>query len=121
MVPLEFSGNNKKLRDIVDKWKMYFEHLSNVNEASQHPDAWVAQRTTLLTDLLQTMAKFCGYKFHTTEIMKEIYNPQGHENIKVSQETIIKGLASLFDEKGTASFPITIKPHIEKSSDFEKT
>jgi len=66
------------------------------------------------------MAKYCGYKFHTTEIMKEIYNPQGHENIKVSQETIIKGLASLFDEKGTASFPITIKPHIEKSSEFEK-
>jgi hypothetical protein len=115
MIPLEFSGNNKNLRNIMDKWKVYFDHLCN----NSSPETWETKRKELLADLLKNMGNYLGYKFHTTEILKEIYSPIGHEQIKTDQETILKGLSSLFN--GKANLPIEIKNNIEQASITKNT
>jgi hypothetical protein len=102
-VPIEFYGKDKKLKEIINKWKAYLDHLHKDTEAS----GWDEKRQELLVDLLHTMAIFLGYEFNTVEIANEIYSPKGHAWIETDQEIIRKGLARLLS--GQLALPMEVK------------
>jgi hypothetical protein len=102
-IPIEFYGNDKKLKEIINKWKAYLDHLNKNAEAP----GWGEKRIELLVDLLHTMADFLGYEFNTVEIANEIYSPKGHAAIETDQEIIRKGLALLLS--GQLSLPMEVK------------
>jgi hypothetical protein len=102
-VPIEFYGNDKNLKSIINKWKAYLDHLHKDTEAP----GWGEKRQELLVDLLYTMAEFLGYEFNTVEIANEIYSPKGHAWIETDQEIIRKGLARLLS--GQFALPMEVK------------
>jgi hypothetical protein len=102
-IPIEFYGNDKGLKTIIDKWKTYLNHLCKDTAAS----GWGEKRVELFVDLLQSMADFLGYEFNTVEITNEIYHPKGHEGIETDQEMIRRGLALLLS--GKLALPMEVR------------
>lgn len=107
-VPIEFYGNNKQLRAIVEKWKSYLDHMGvPIGEGGMSQEMWNHQCNELFTDLLSLMAKFLGYEFNRVELSKEVYNPKGHHWIESDQEIIRRGLAKMFT--GELAIPMEVR------------
>ena len=102
-VPIEFYGNSKALKAIINKWKTYLDHLYKDAGAQ----GWEEKRSELLVELIHEMAEFLGYEFNTVEIAKEVYIPQGHAWIQTDQDIIRKGLALLLS--GQLALPMEVK------------
>lgn len=102
-IPIEFYGKDKRLKEIINKWKTYLDHLHKDAEAP----GWGEKRVELLVDLLHQMAGFLGYEFNTVEIANEIYSPKGHAWIETDQEIIRRGLARLLS--GQLALPMEVK------------
>lgn len=102
-IPIEFYGKNKRLRVIIDKWKIYLNHLARDVSAP----GWGDKKIELFVDLLSSMAAFLGYEFNKVEITNEIYRPVGHAGIETDQEIIRRGLAQLFS--GQLALPMEVK------------
>lgn len=103
-VPIEFYGNDEKLKAIVDKWKAYLNHLG---QKAMAIEVWGPKRLELFVDLLHEMAGFLGYKFNQVEISNDIYSPEGHAKIETDQEIIRRGLALLLS--GQFALPMVVK------------
>ena len=103
-VPIEFYGNSRHLREIVDSWKAYLDYLSQENVS---PEVWVQKRFDLFVDLLHKMASFLGYNFNQVEISREVYSPKAHAQIQNEQDIIRQGFAKLF--RGEIALPMDVK------------
>ena len=103
-IPIEFYGQSKKLREIINSWKSYLDHLSQRDPVME---IWVQKRTDLFLDLLVLISKYLRYDFTRVELSKEIYSPSAHSRIESEQETIRVGLAKLLS--GDAALPLAIR------------
>ena len=74
MIDLEFSIKNKNEKRVVEAWKMYLDHLYDLNVDPKDPDyrvkmdVWTKRSIELLTDLLYEMAQNLGYEFDKAAI-----------------------------------------------------
>ncbi len=100
-VPVEYHGDEKDLKAINVKWKMYFEHL--LTEATS-PD-WEKTRLDLLYQMLILMSRHLDYGFDEVEI-KKVYSPKGHQIIESDQEAIRAGVADIF--RGKRAIPVVL-------------
>lgn len=100
-VGIEFYGRSKKLKEIVDTWKAYIDHLNTPS------DRWLERKDDLFLDLLVKLANYLGYSFNKVEIKKELYAPSGHARVESEQEIIREGLAKLF--QGEISLPMDVR------------
>jgi hypothetical protein len=103
-IPLEFYGDDSKLRSIKNKWKAYLDYLGNDQVA---PEVWNSKRADLFIDLLRAMATYLEYDFNDVELAKDIYAPKGHVAIETDQDMIRRGLARLLS--GELSLPMDVK------------
>lgn len=103
-IPIEFYGNDQKLKVIINKWKAYLDHLG---QDSMTIEVWEPKRHDLFVDLLHEMSVFLGYEFNRVEISKEIYSPKGHAQIETEQVVIRRGLARLLS--GDLALPMDIR------------
>ncbi|TCL71968.1 DUF6680 family protein [Rhizobium sp. BK251] len=103
-IALEFYGNRRSFRDVVDAWKNYLDLLSqdNIDFA-----VWSQKRKDLFVELLFKMAPTVGYKFSKLEISNEIYAPKAHGQVEIEQQIIREGLTRVFS--GQAGIPIEIR------------
>jgi hypothetical protein len=116
-VPIEFCGSESGLKIIIDRWKLYLDHLGKDPMAQD----WLNRRSDLMVDLLHGMATYLGYEFNKVEISNEVYSPKGHAAIETDQEIIRRGLAKLLsgelalpmDVKTFPSDPEVLKRHVE--------
>lgn len=103
-VPIEFYGQQKTLKDTVEKWKIYIDHLS---QTGMDGALWVQKRIDLYVDLLETMATALDYRFTKVELKREVYYPVGQSTLEAEQAVIRKGFFKLFSGEG--AIPLDIK------------
>ena len=114
MIDLEFSINNKDEKLVVEAWKMYLDHLHDLNVDPKDPDyrvkmdVWTKRSNELLIALLYEMAQNLGYEFDKVHLKKGSYNPQGHFDMEMEQNFIRKSIVDLFF--GDKSIPVRLVP-----------
>jgi hypothetical protein len=84
-IDLEFGGTrlnppNASDRAVVDKWRIYADHLNHRalegDEAAAR--AWKERTDELLVDLLAALSHALGYSFNRVELKRGVYYPQAH-------------------------------------------
>jgi hypothetical protein len=103
-VPVEFYGDNTKLKQINEAWKLYLDHH---DERLPPNDAWAQKRLDLFLDLLHLISQFLGYSFSRAQLGRDIYSPRAHGELETEQTIIRKGLTRLFG--GDAPLPLAVK------------
>jgi len=104
-IPLAFYGKRGALREIVQAWKVYLDHL---NSTEIDPNVWLPRRIELLVALLHRMSRYLGYDFGLVELKKEAYVPRKHGDIEMDEETIRRGLAKVLKGEPSA-FPLELR------------
>ena len=102
-VPVEFYGSGKKLKQINDAWKLYFDHHVTDAPASE---VWMQKRLDLFIDLLHLLSVFLGYSFSRAQLARDIYSPRAHGELETEQNIIRRGLVALF--KGEIALPMAV-------------
>lgn len=103
-IDLEFS-DSKKYKKVIDKWKEYFDNLSQKVDEEQI-SAWSTRNEDLLSNLLFEMGKSLGYSFDKVLIKRNIYSPIAHGTTEREQQTIRKGLIEIMN--GDRSVPFEL-------------
>lgn len=103
-VPIEFYGQKKSFKAVVEAWKTYIDYLY---QDKVNPDVWVARRLELFNAMILLMAKTLGYEFTAVEISRELYSPKAHAQMETEQKLIREGLAAIF--RGERAFPMEVK------------
>lgn len=109
MIDVEFYGDNKKDKAVVQAWKAYLDHLADQNYPKE---TWGVKRTDLLVDLLYAMADCLGYDFDKTHIKNSAYTPKGYGEVEDDQFLLRKGLLGLL--KGKISLPVYLVNSLEQ-------
>ncbi|MDQ1353744.1 MAG: hypothetical protein QG657_4051 [Acidobacteriota bacterium] len=95
MIDLEFYGQSKKSKAVIEAWKAYHYHLSNGTPS----EAWHIKEYELFMDLLFYLAEALGYHFGKTELKQTSYFPQGFKNKNDEMSRIHKGVLSIVEGK----------------------
>lgn len=104
-VPVEFYGNSRKLKPIVDDWHAYIDTLVNAGQLEGQVLALARQNAFL--NMLHKMSLYLGYSFSRSELEKDVYYPEGHKVIEDDQEVIRRGFARVL--KGELSIPMAVR------------
>jgi hypothetical protein len=120
MIDLEFYGEKKKDKKVVDAWKLYRDHLYDRIDPKDpnrdvKTDAWLKKSSELLTDLLFEMSISLNYNFDKVLLKRGAYTPQGYGDTESAQLYLRDSLVGLF--AGKTALPIRI---VEKTTG-EKT
>ena len=95
---------------VVSSWEEYLEHLSEelppIEEKSQY-DRAIQKRNTLLTTLIDQIAKVLGIKIAQLEILRGNYVPQGWADAEWDQQLVRRGLIDVLHGKS----PIQVRVH----------
>ncbi len=103
MIDIEFHGNSKKSKAVLNAWKAYLDHLGLPQTDSA---VWGAKREDLFVDLLYEMAQYLGYEFDKTHIRRTSYFPKGYGELESDQYELRKGILALL--RGDRSFPMFV-------------
>lgn len=104
-IPVEFYGLSGKLKAINESWKVFLDH--HMQQGTPLTEAWFQKRQDLFVDLLHLIAQYLGYGFSRSQLARDIYNPQAHDELETEQTIIRKGFVKLFN--GEASLPMAVK------------
>lgn len=113
-IPVEFFGKSKPLKDIVESWRVYADHL---DRKDMDQTLWFARSDDLFYDVVYKISLFLNYKFEKLQIQKEVYRPSGHVNIERDQDLIRRGMARLL--AGELHLPMDVKS-FPVDEDFRK-
>lgn len=105
MIDIEFYGR-AKYQDLLDKWHVYHDHLSEQNIAKERVDAWVEKGDDLFLEMLHAMAIALGYKFDLVKLRRGSYIPRAHGEDEKAQRDIRDSLVAILS--GDKPFPITV-------------
>lgn len=105
-IDLEFP-DNKKYHDVIEAWKLYFNHLSNPANGEKNLEVWISKSDDLLADLLYEMSRALNYNFDRSLIKRNVYSPRGHAKIEYENQMIREKLIEVFDGKRT--LPIDVQ------------
>ena len=87
---------------VVSAWKEYLAHLGEelppIEEKTQY-DRAIQKRNTLLTTLIDEMAKVLGIKIAQLEILRGNYVPQGWADAEWEQQLTRRGLIDVLHGK----------------------
>lgn len=76
LVEVDFDVNIPKEREVIDRWRLYFDHLNSIDKFPI--ETWASKKAELLVDLLFSMAVSLGYKYDRSLIKGGTYYPKGH-------------------------------------------
>ncbi|HEY9160881.1 MAG TPA: DUF6680 family protein [Desulfomonilia bacterium] len=103
-IDVEFYGDDKKSKQVVEAWKIYYDHLCIPTTrkeplTAEEDKAWTNKGKDLLTELIYQMSQCVGYEFDKSHIKRVCYYPQGHSDIEMEQMIIRKGIADILQLK----------------------
>lgn len=104
LVEVEFRKHSK----VIDAWKAYLEHLGVALppiEQKQRHDDHSRKRRTLLTKLIDEIAKTVGIDIKQLDIFEGNYMPQGWADDEWNQRLIQRGLINVLYGKA----PLTVQ------------
>jgi hypothetical protein len=102
-IPVEFYGVKGKLKEIMDEWKAYLDHLSQPAETS----GWEERRIELFYAVLFNISEFLRYKFTLLELKREVYFPTGHAQVQTEQDFTRQAIVKLL--RGEIALPMAVK------------
>lgn len=115
MIDIEFCGNSRKDKSVIEAWKLYLDHLVNYpKEQDTRIPEWANKREELLIDLLYEMSEAVGYTFDKVLIKRGWYVPKGHDDIEFDNITIRKGLVNVLTGERSIPMEVTSFPVSEK-------
>ena len=112
MIDLEFHGERKKDKRVVDAWRIYLDQLNDCPRNTTDPDyktkldAWSAKSIEDFNDMLFEMATALGYDFDRVILKRGSYTPTGYGETEAQQWIVQRGITELF--LGLKSIPIHI-------------
>ncbi len=107
MIDFEFYGRGEKIRNVLNAWNDYRDHL-NTSFSPESLPVWVSRSLELLNELLYHMSIAVGRKFEKAHIRKSVYSPVAHSTLEQDQDIIRKGLVQMFTNK--FSIPVVMNP-----------
>lgn len=109
-IDLEFS-DNKKYKKVIEAWKEYFDNLSDKSTKDEELSIWFTKNIELLANLLYEMGNSLGFSFDKVLIRRNIYSPEGHQQIENENLLIRRGLIGLF--KGEIKLKVLVENLVE--------
>jgi hypothetical protein len=95
-IQMEFAGDEKTEKEVIDAWQLYLTNLNN----REPSDAVWKERINLLHDLLHKMAIALGFThFNKARIKNEGYIPQYFADVENEQNELRKGAVEVFGGK----------------------
>lgn len=106
MIDVEFYGNDKNSKQVVEAWKVYLDHLSDDVLRKGSIENWNSKGNDLFIDLLSKMAKSLNFEYDKSTLNKTAYVPVAQGELELDLQLIRRGVAGLFS--GTISIPIKL-------------
>jgi len=139
-IDMEFFGRKEK--KVRNAWNTLLDHfgegpthppepaegISPVNLKKHHLELqkydndfarWLERTGSLRTKLLKEMGASPGYDFGEVHIRKAAYNPRLHDDIEMTQLSVIKAINDVFTRK--RSLPMDIVNWPEQKSDGDRS
>lgn len=113
LIELFFDGKSKKEKAVRDAWASYLDFFNNkvgTGQTEEFYDAHNQRGINHLVALLKTLSTTLGYDFNEVQLKRGAYNPQGHEDDRVNQVAIQKGLAALLSGRQTVKMDVVSLP-----------
>ena len=105
MIDIEFYGNNKNDKKVIEAWRTYFDHLCRAPDDVTAPDhqtnysIWTSRRSDLLIDLLYEISGGLEYSFDKAILRSGVYAPKGHQDFENEQTFLRRSLVDVFLDK----------------------
>lgn len=113
MIDIEFYGNDKNDKKVVETWRAYLNHLCSGPNDITDPNyqsafsVWSSKNNDFLVDLLCEMSKCLKHIFDKVALRRDIYVPKGLADYEFEQNVLRRGLADVF--LSGKPIPITIQ------------
>jgi hypothetical protein len=107
MIDMEFSGTSSKVKEVIDAWRDYHDHLNTKVPDDQIP-SWLDKSSNFLVELLFKMSKVLGYDFNKVQLRRGCYTPGAHTEHDYQLLTIRRSLAAILDGKNAIPVSFTI-------------
>jgi len=93
MIDLAFYGKGqgrrtKTAQRVLDQWKEYLDHLSDVPSRGRNEEAWSNKTQDSLVDLLVSIGNDVGFSFDRVQLKKGAYSPVAHGRLDAEQSLI---------------------------------
>jgi hypothetical protein len=124
-IELCFDGKSNRDTNVVDAWRIYFDHLNNVpseeepSEASKSMHAtWMQKSNDLFVDLLKSLSDVLDFKFDKVQLRRGVYYPRAHEEVEAEQRDLRQSLLKIVS--GKSSVPMEVVGFPVDKEVFEK-
>ena len=123
---IDIDFNRKKDEKIVEKWKLYHDHLNDTSYDSDRIDEWIRKGDDFLINLLYEMSQVLGYKYSEVVIKRGCYIPRKYGDDEIQSMEFRSLVLEIL--KGDKNLPVTLvgnatdesKDLIEKSMKYYK-
>src|SRR5690606_31322381 len=92
LIEIEFNGKSTSDRRVVERWRIYLDHLNETLPDLESPDysqrleAWSHRGYDKLAQLLKVMAEALGYDFDEVNLKRSVYSPRGYAELEAEQK-----------------------------------
>lgn len=115
-IDIEF--RERKDRDVIEKWRIYLDHLNKSNVSDAEIKAWGERGEDLFIDVLYAMSHSLGYDFDRVHLKRGVYSPRAHGEEELAQQSIRNSLGAILS--GAKPFPIKVTSIEQPQAALEK-
>jgi hypothetical protein len=124
-IDLEFGqGGRPKTADraVVDAWRALFGDLTH---PPSPPDpaqnvSWNERCSERLVHLLSVMSRSLSFSYSEEELRRGIYYPQGRFEVEQAQLSVLNGLRSIMEGKGSLPMKLTEAPTTPEAAELQR-
>ena len=84
-IEIEFSEDGKGNKKVLNAWRLYLQHFSDVDLMMKENSLWDEKGNQLLTDLLYEMSLALKYDFDKRALQQNVYSPQAYIDFETDQ------------------------------------
>lgn len=121
-IDLEFTPNTRKDREVVNRWRIYADHLNtNLDKSTEAQiTAWNVQADDLFADLLEALAAALGYPFDRVQLKRGIYYPKAHGDAEMRRLIFERAMFRVMTGEAPLSMKVTDFPGTQEGYELQK-
>lgn len=112
-IDLFFDEKSVKDKNVVDAWRIYFDHLNSFPNEKDSPEVFKSMQATwgqkyedLFVDLLKALSDALNRKFNKIQLKRGCYCPRAHEEVEAEQRDLRQSLLNIVS--GKSSVPMEV-------------
>ena len=111
LIELEFGGRGERSRKVIEAWRAYADHLSQIVEQTEAAQrAAGTRRDDLFIELMHALSSALGYKFDRVQLRRGAYYPQGHHEVEMAEHLIRARLVKVLSGEQPLSMDVKSFP-----------